>query len=178
MKPENQKTLVYRAQAGDADAFGELYAALRQDLYRFAYYQLSSPHSAEDAVSDCVLLAFQKIRQLKKAQSVRSWFFTILLNCCRDKQREKALQTQMVDIEDCCRLLPQESDLASHAALHVALRQLPDADRELLLLSVLFGYSSKELAEMTGSKSGTVRSRLSRTKDTLRAMLHEGDDQA
>ena len=178
MKPDEQKTLVRRAQAGDADAFGELYAAMRQDLFRFAYYQTSSPHLAEDAVSDCVLLAFQKIRQLKKPQSVRSWFFSILLNCCREKQHEKALLTQMADIEDCCRLLQQESDLASHAALHMALRQLPDADRELLLLSVLFGYNSKELAEMTGSKSGTVRSRLSRTKDTLRAMLKEGDDQA
>lgn len=178
MKPDEQKTLVRRAQAGDADAFGELYAAMRQDLFRFAYYQTSSPHLAEDAVSDCVLLAFQKIRQLKKPQSVRSWFFSILLNCCREKQREKALLTQMADIEDCCRLLQQGSDLASHAALHMALRQLPDADRELLLLSVLFGYNSKELAEMTGSKSGTVRSRLSRTKDTLRAMLKEGDDQA
>ena len=178
MKPDEQKTLVRRAQAGDADAFGELYAAMRQDLFRFAYYQTSSPHLAEDAVSDCVLLAFQKIRQLKKTQSVRSWFFSILLNCCREKQREKALLTQMADIEDSCRLLQQESDLASHAALHMALRQLPDADRELLLLSVLFGYNSKELAEMTGSKSGTVRSRLSRTKDTLRAMLKEGDDQA
>ena len=178
MKPEDQKTLVRRAQAGDADAFGELYADLQHDLFRFAYYQTSSPHLAEDAVSDCVLLAFQNIRQLKKAQSVRSWFFSILLNCCRRKQREKALQTQLLDIEDCCRLLGQESDPASHAALHMALRQLPDADRELLLLSVLFGYNSKELAEMTGSKSGTVRSRLSRTKDTLRAMLREGDEQS
>ncbi len=178
MKPEDQKTLVRRAHAGDADAFGELYADLRHDLFRFAYYQTSSPHLAEDAVSDCVLLAFQNIRQLKKAQSVRSWFFSILLNCCRRKQREKALQTQLLDIEDCCRLRGQESDPASHAALHMALRQLPDADRELLLLSVLFGYNSRELAKMLDTKEGTVRARLSRTKAKLRELLGEGEDEA
>ena len=176
MKPDNLKTLVHRAQAGDVDAFGEIYAALRQDLFRFAYYQLSSPHLAEDAVSDCVLRAFQNITKLKKVQSVRSWFCSILLNCCREQQREKAAQSQLVDIEDCLSLLPQESDLASHAALHAAVQTLPEADRELLLLSVLFGYDSKELADLLGSKSGTVRSRLSRVKATLRAMLSEGDD--
>lgn len=176
MKPENLKTLVRAAQAGDVDAFGDLYAALRQDLFRFAYYQLSSPHRAEDAVSDCVLRAFQNITKLKKAQSVRSWFCSILLNCCREQQREKAIAAKQVDLDECCSLLATEKDYASHAALHAALRQLPDDDRELLLLSVLFGYDSKELADLLGSKSGTIRSRLSRVKATLRAMLSEGDE--
>ncbi len=178
MKPDTLKSLVHRAQAGDVDAFGEIYAALRQDLYRFAYYQLSSPHLAEDAVSDCVLRAFQSITKLKKAQSVRSWFCSILLNCCREKQREKALAVSRVDPDDCENLLSKDSDLASHAALHAALEQLPDDERELLLLSVLFGYDSKDLAQLLGSKSGTIRSRLSRTKAALRTMLGEGDDQA
>ena len=131
MKPESLKTLVKRAQHGDADAFGNLYDWLKQDLFRFAFYLTSSPQLAEDAVSDCVLLAF-----------------------------------------------PQESDLALHASLHAALQKLPQDERELLLLSVLFGYSSRELAAMLETKEGTIRARLSRTKAKLRETLGEGEDEA
>ena len=178
MKPENLKTLVKRAQQGDTDAFGDLYDSLKQDLYRFAFYLTSSPQLAEDAVSDCVLLAFQKIRQLKKPQSVHSWFCAILRNCCREKQAEKARLRQQVDIDALSLVLPQESDLALHAALHAALQQLPQDERELLLLSVLFGYNSRELAKMLDTKEGTVRARLSRTKAKLRETLGEGEDEA
>ena len=178
MKPENAKALVKRAQSGDADAFGELYAALRQDLFRYAYYFTSSPHLAEDAVSDCVLLAFQNIKQLKKPQSVHPWFCAILRNCCREKQAEKAQMQQTVDIDLLSLALPQDCDLESHAALHTALQKLPQDERELLLLSVLFGYSSRELAAMFGTKDGTIRARLSRTKAKLRDLLNEGDDEA
>ena len=178
MKPESLKTLVKRAQHGDADAFGNLYDNLKQDLYRFAFYLTSSPQLAEDAVSDCVLLAFQKIRQLKKPQSVHSWFCAILRNCCREKQTEKARLLQQIDIDALSLVLPQESDLALHASLHAALQKLPQDERELLLLSVLFGYNSRELAAMLETKEGTIRARLSRTKAKLREMLGEGEDEA
>ena len=174
MKPETIKALVKRAQHGDTDAFGELYDWLKQDLYRFAFYLTSSPQLAEDAVSDCVLLAFQKIRQLKKPQSVHSWFCAILRNCCREKQTEKIRLQQQVDLDALSFVLPQESDLA----LHAALQQLPQDERELLLLSVLFGYNSRELAKMLDTKEGTVRARLSRTKAKLRELLGEGEDEA
>ena len=172
MKPETIKALVKRAQHGDTDAFGELYDWLKQDLYRFAFYLTSSPQLAEDAVSDCVLLAFQKIRNLEKPQAFRSWMFSILLNCCRRELREKKAQLQTVSPED-ADIPAVPVDLSENAALKQALLQLETDERALFLGAVLFGYNSKELAELTHSKPGTVRAKLFRTKEKLRSLLKE-----
>ena len=166
------KDLVRQAKNGDTAAFGKLYSNVAPDLYRFAVFQTGSPARAEDAVSEAVLLAFQKIRNLEKAEAFRSWMFSILLNCCRTQLREKHAQVQTVPPEDVD--LPAAAvDLSENAALKNAMAQLEDEERELFLLSVLFGYNSKELAEMTRSKPGTVRSKLFRTKGKLQALLKE-----
>lgn len=166
------KDLVKQAKNGDTAAFGKLYTTVAADLYRFAVFQTGSPTRAEDAVSEAVLRAFQKIRNLEKAQAFRSWMFSILLNCCREQLREKQAQLRTVSPEDAN--APQDAvDLSENAALKQAMAQLEAEERELFLLSVLFGYTSKELAEMTNSKPGTVRSRLFRTKEKLQALLKE-----
>ena len=166
------KDLVKKAKDGDTAAFGALYTTVAADLYRFAVFQTGSPSRAEDAVSEAVLLAFQKIRNLEKPQAFRSWMFSILLNCCRKELREKKALLQTV--------LPEETDipaaavdLSENAALKQALLQLGADERELFLGAVLFGYNSKELAELTHSKPGTVRAKLFRTKEKLRSLLKE-----
>ena len=166
------KDLVKQAKHGDMAAFGKLYTTVAADLYRFAVFQTGSPDRAEDAVSEAVLLAFQKIRNLEKDAAFKSWMFSILLNCCRKQLREKQAQLLTVVPEDTD--IPAAAiDLSENAALKGALRQLEDEERELFLLSVLFGYNSKELAELTHSKPATVRSKLFRTKGKLQALLKE-----
>lgn len=166
------KDLVKQAKNGDTAAFGKLYTTVAADLYRFAVFQTGSPTRAEDAVSESVLLAFQKIRNLEKAEAFKSWMFSILLNCCRGQLREKQAQLCLVPQEDAD--IPAAAvDLSENAALKNALAQLEAEERELFLLSVLFGYNSRELAEMTSSKPGTIRSRLFRTKEKLQALLKE-----
>ncbi len=172
MSSNVSKDLVKQAKTGDTAAFGKLYTTVAADLYRFAVFQTGVPARAEDAVSEAVLLAFRKIRNLEKPEAFRSWMFTILLNCCRKQNREKQAALQTVPPEDAD--IPAAAvDLSENAALKNALARLETEERELFLLSVLFGYSSKELAEMTNSKPGTVRSRLFRTKEKLQSLLKE-----
>ena len=166
------KDLVKQAKNGDAAAFGKLYSNVAADLYRFAVFQTGSPDRAEDAVSEAVLLAFQKIRNLEKAEAYKSWMFTILLNCCRKQLREKKAQLCLVPTED-VDVAAATVDLSENAALKNALARLEDEERELFLLSVLFGYNSKELAELMRTKPSTVRSKLFRTKGKLQALLKE-----
>ena len=167
----DNNTLVRLAQKGDAEAFGELYARIALDLYRFALYQTGNPVRAEDAVSDAVLAAFQNVGQLKKAQAFRSWMFSILCNTCRAQQKEKALSLRRLPLES------QENSLAAPPPeedaldLHAALRRLADDERELLLLTYVGGYNSTQLGELLHCKAGTVRARLLRTREKLQKML-------
>lgn len=166
------KDLVKQAKNGDAAAFGKLYSTVAADLYRFAVFQTGSPDRAEDAVSESVLLAFRKIRNLEKAEAFKSWMFSILLNCCRKELKDKMMQLRSVPPEDV--VIPAAAvDYSENAALKNAMAKLETEERELFLLSVLFGYNSKELSEMTNSKPGTVRSKLFRTKEKLQELLKE-----
>ena len=61
----DEKQLVLNAKNGDKEAFTALYSIYKDRLYRYAFYRLSNPEDAEDAVSECVLSAFWEIKNLK-----------------------------------------------------------------------------------------------------------------
>ena len=66
-----ESEFIKNAQKGDKNAFCELYELYKNRLYRYAYYKLSSEADAEDAVMDCVLCAWQGIKQLKRRRLFR-----------------------------------------------------------------------------------------------------------
>lgn len=163
--------LVKRAQKGDADAFGELYSHYADDMYRFAYYYTSSKHYAEDAVSDAVMLAFENICFLKKADSFKSWLFKILFNCCKKKQKEKAMILNQTVFSSLTGLCMDQTNHLENLALEKALEQLSDEERNIIVLCFACGYKSSEIGEMLEMKSATVRSKLSRAVAKLRVSL-------
>ena len=93
MSSEIINNLVIKAREGNIEAFGILYETFSKDMYKFALYYLGSPALAEDCVSECVLIAFQKIGTLKKADAFKSWLFKILYNCCNKALKEKIIAT-------------------------------------------------------------------------------------
>lgn len=163
--------LVKRSQKGDAEAFGELYSFFADDMYRFAYYYTSSPEYAEDAVSEAVLNAFENIRALKKSESFKSWLFKILFNCCKQKQREKALRKSQSDIESIINISVKTDDMDEKLSLEKALARLGDEERQIILLSFACGYKSEETAAILGLNASTVRSKQARAIGKLRTML-------
>ncbi len=164
-------SLVKSAKQGSAEAFGELYEIYAKDMYRFAYYYLGTSAAAEDAVSECVLLAFQKIGTLRKSSSFKSWLFKILHNCCNTAIREKAVNMQNVEISSVQNLAAEEKDENEIISLRWALNHLSDEEREILILYYSAGYSSKEIGEIMGLKDSTVRSKIMRSAEKLRTYL-------
>lgn len=136
-KPEIR--LVERAKAGDAEAFGQLYAQYAQDLYRFAYYYLGSREEAEDAVQDAICAAFQGVGALRSAASFRAWLFSILANTCKHHiaaVKERRLTTPL---EEARRLGEGECSEALALALELreAIYALSDEERSIVLLFVI-----------------------------------------
>lgn len=96
----SEKELVVKAKAGDAKAFTELYGLYKKKLYSYAFYRLGNAPDAEDAVSDCVLSAFEQINKLKKAEAFSSWIFRILYCCCTSAMKEQIRQSDTDNIDD------------------------------------------------------------------------------
>jgi RNA polymerase sigma-70 factor (ECF subfamily) len=168
----NEMQLVKYARAGDKQAFVALYSQYKDRLYRYAYYRLGNAADAEDAVSDCVLSAFRQIGKLRKPEAFTAWLFRILHCSCITLIEAQAAQRRMVALNS----LPQEPSTDMQAAiekteLQEALAILTDDERDIVLLSVVSGLTSKEIAAVTDYTAGAVRSKLSRSLAKMRNFL-------
>lgn len=162
------KTDAELARKGDTAAFSRLYSMVYKEMYHTALYNLRSPHDAADAVSDTVADAFETIGRLKNPEAFRAWIMKILFAKIKKRQKE---YMNSVDIDEAL-IYTEDFDFDS-SELKDALDSLDEESRAILSLSVLGGYKSMEIAEISGMKASAVRSKLSRIKAQLRLSLCE-----
>lgn len=134
-------------------------------LYRAALAILGHPQEAEDAVQDAFLTFLEKAPP--QLDCPGAWLMRVLVNGCKSRLRLKWRQ-----------VVPLPDDLSTHGPEERAeleeLWRLPPADRVVIHLFYYAGYSAEEIALLTGQRPGSVRSRLSRARKKLKALL-EGD---
>jgi len=165
--------LCKRSQTGDREAFGDLYALYAKELYRYAYFVLGSPELAADAVQDAVISAFEQIKSLRKPEAFKAWLFKILSNTCNKHIGDKVRQRETVLYDDglgglaLVEALPAEDIMDLKQAFTV----LDPIQRQIVLLCVVEGYKSREVAQMLSSTPGTVRSKLARALKKMREEL-------
>ena len=166
----NEK-LINEAIAGSREAFCSLYGEYKDRLYRYALYRLGDPTDAEDAVSDCVLAAWQSIGSLRSGKAFGSWIFRILSNCCASKIKEMISTRE--NLERIYNAGPGNITVPPSLSTELAeaLAQLGDDERDIVLLSIIGGLSSTEIASMTDLAPGSVRSKLSRSLAKMREFL-------
>ncbi len=157
------------ARNGDTAAFARLYSDIYKELYHIAFYSLRNSHDACDVVSDTVMDAFCTIGKLRDEKAFRKWIIRILTAKIKKKQRE--YYNTPADIEE---VFSESVDFDYVSfELKEALENLDSDSRLLLSLSVLGGYTSDEISKICTTKSATVRSKLARIKQQLRAAMEK-----
>lgn len=167
-----ESDLVKRAKAGDKEAFCRLYSLYKDRLYRYAYYRLGNAEDAQDAVSDCIVCAYEQIKDLRKPAAFPSWIFKILYAVCSGYIKQQIRQRECEDAYTS----KQGTSLfftidESKTELCQALDRLSDDEKNIVLLSVTAGFTSKEISGITGLTAGSVRSKLSRSLTKMREYL-------
>ena len=168
----NESELVKASIDGDRDAFCDLYDLYRVRLYRYAYYRLSDKEDAEDAVSSCVLSAWEQIGRLRDPEAFPAWIFRIMRGSCVKLIKDQINRKKAVSVEP-----GTSQDLEMSAILMEALDTLDEETREMVLLSAVGGLTSKEIGEMYEMPQGTVRSKLSRSYAAMRKLMEAGNEQ-
>lgn len=167
-----EKELVLKAKSGDADAFCILYKNYKSKLYGYAFYKLGNSADAEDAVQNCMLSAFEQMDKLKKAEAFSSWIFRILYCSCTAVIKEQIRQRGTDDLENYKNIASFDNEkFVLQEELQQALNILSSEERNIVLLSVIAGLNSKEIAEITGFTSGNVRQKLSRSLSKMKRYL-------
>ena len=151
----------------DESEFSRIYGDHRDAVYRYARLLTGSPEAAEDITQECFLaLARGNFRPALGA--ARGY----LLGAARRQafKRFRGLEREVeLDEKAPAPAKPYSSDLPGAVAEAVA--SLPPLQREAVLLFSWEGFKLEEIAEMTGVDMGTIKSRLSRGRETLRERL-------
>ncbi len=168
---------VIEAQGGSRAAFGALYESLAGDLYRMALYTLGSRQDAEDAVADTFAEAWKGIKNLREPEAFRGWIFRILSARCKRQIAKIMTHKKEIDLDSYYETAEEAAPESAtcRAELREALESLTPEERQIVLLSVLEGYTMREIAEMLALPQGTVSSKLSRSLKKLRLQLQDTD---
>lgn len=134
-------------------------------LLRAALAILGDPYEAEDAVQDTFLRYLEKRPDFRDEGHEKAWLLTVCANGCKSRlrQRKRRPTAELLDVYPAP---DRESGEVAEAVL-----SLPANQRAAVHLFYYEGYSTEEIARMLGQRPGTVRSHLSRARESLRQML-------
>ena len=147
--------------------------ALIPMLRRYSRSLSRSDADGEDLLQDCVEKALANKRQWR-GTGLKTWTYTIMTNLYRNRHRaEKRHPSESLDGHETIAIPDTLSDTLENDRLHRALALLSPDMRAVLMLVTVEGYSYQEAAETLAIPLGTVMSRLSRARETLRQHLAE-----
>ena len=179
--------MLRRAQRGDSAAFEQLVTPHEGTLWRICWRHTRHQEDAADCLQETMLKAWRMLPQYRGDGSFEGWLYRICTGICIDHiRRQTRREADSIDAmgEDGFQMsdtspLPHEQAEAKerHEALRQAIDQLPPDMREALVLSQLEGRSYEDVARLTGSSIGTVKSRISRARQKLLAAMQRWQNQ-
>jgi len=168
-----QRDLVERAMAGDRDAFTELQRGSIDKLYAIARLILRDSDRAQDATQEAYIAAWRRLSGLRDPDKFEPWIRRLLVNACYEEARKEKRRARAEG-----RVRPIDTDTVDPAIVSAdrdelarAFETLAPEQRALIVLHYHFGLPMHEIALALGLPVGTVKSRLHRTKQQLRATL-------
>lgn len=163
----------------EAEAFSLTVKAYSADLYRYAYWLCKQPHQSEDLVQETFLRAWKKRKGLNNEKAIKFWLFTILRHeFLRTLNRSERLKFEPIDEKELNQLPDTQFNPEDSLALRQLLHQIPENLREPLVLQVLGGFSSQDIAELLSINEGTVYTRLTRARQWFRRSVKAKQERA
>jgi RNA polymerase sigma-70 factor (ECF subfamily) len=138
-------------------------------LRAFAVSLCGDKERADDLVQETLFKAWNHLDSFKEGTNLKAWLFTILRNTYFSERRKQRREVEDADGAYAARLATQP---AQHGHMEMqdfraALSQLPDDQREALVLVGAAGFSYEEAAEISGCAVGTIKSRVNRARNRL-----------
>ena len=174
-----QRDLVLRASAGDHAAFTELATAAIGGQYRIAYLIVRDAELANDAVQNALIAAWRDVRGLRDPDRFDAWLHRLTVRACyriaRKERRRAFTEVQLVPMHDLSSADDDQRLLGLRDQLERGFRRLSPEERAVLVLHYYLDLPLAEAAGILGIPLGTMKSRLSRATQALRAALDAQD---
>lgn len=175
----NERQLVLQAQDGNSEAFGQLYDAYMERIYRFVYFRVEDQQTAEDITSQVFLKAWSNLDRFSFNRTpYLAWLYTIAHNAVIDHYRTRKVTAALDDVQlsqqDHAEAVENDIDLtAEMKSIKNALQMLTDDQQKVLTLKFIEGMSNNEIARHLGKREGAIRALQMRGLQALAKQLEE-----
>ena len=178
-EPSSDAELLAAHVAGDPAAFEELVRRHRDRLWAVALRTTGDPEEASDALQDALISAYRRAGQFRGDSAVTTWLHRIVVNASLDRLRRRSVRAAQ-PLPDDDETLPGAvvADPIDHMdrrevqlLVTQALAELPEEQRDAVLLVDVEGWTVEEAARMLGCPEGTVKSRCHRGRAKLAKRL-------
>jgi RNA polymerase sigma-70 factor (ECF subfamily) len=180
--PGVDRDLLERARAGDSRAFGELIRPHVPSVRRFAYAFARRWSDADDLAQEALLKAFRSMPSYEGRAALGTWLYSVTRSVCYDHYRSRLAHARNAEdpLDELSEGAPASPLAGPERQLEArddaellwrALKALPAEFRVPLVLYEIEGLGYDEIASVEGVPIGTIRSRLSRARQQLRARL-------
>lgn len=175
----SEKILLYKVQTKkDPEAYAKLYDLYVKRIYRFVFFKVSSSEEAEDITSDVFLKTWNYLNANKEVKSFSGLLYRIARNAVIDLYRAKSTNTETpikegVEYGDQGKWLAERTNMLEANDLLEALKKLKHEYREVITLRYVEELDVREIAQITGKGSVTVRVTLHRALKKLKEITEE-----
>lgn len=178
-------SLIRRAQAGDAEAFGQIYDRYVDTVFRFIYFRVGNRQLAEDLTADTFLRALRRIGSFTwQGRDIGAWLVTIARNLVADhfksgRYRLEVTTSDLLDADREERSLEGSPEAAvvehiTNVTLLSAVKKLNPEQQECIVLRFLHGFSVAETAKAMGKNEGAIKALQYRAVRSLARLLPKG----
>lgn len=181
-----ESKLIELAISGDVDSFEQLVRNYNRYVYNIAYRMMGNEEDAKDMAQEALIKAYKHIKSFKQEANFSTWLYRIVINTCKDELRKKHTQNLSLDaaiseektglelLENPDQnvnpvIVYEQQELKKE--LQEALNTLPEESKSIVILKDIMGYSYQEIGDILEIPIGTVRSRLSRSRQSLKNQL-------
>ena len=174
---KDQEHIIARARRGDADAFEQLVAAYRNQVFRLALRMCGNEADADEVAQEAFLSAWKGLPNFRGESRFSTWLYQLTTHAAIDLMRREKRQAAAEDIDGITAAddgpSPQQQveRAATRREVRSALMQLPEEYRQVLVLRFMQELSYEEIGQTLKLPTGTVKSRLNRAKAQLKDIL-------
>jgi RNA polymerase sigma-70 factor (ECF subfamily) len=151
-----------------------LYEPNSEKVWRFILSLIKDRDEAKDVLSETLIAAFESIGKLKKEQAFLSWLFTIARrNCYKAINRRKEIAgSAEFELDEMEGTGFDPEKLADLNRLYSALDELPEEQKEAIILTAIHGFTREEAAKIMKTSTNTIKVRTYRGKQKLKEILN------
>lgn len=180
--PDETTLLVRAVRHGDKQAFNRLVLLYQNRIYNLAFNYVKNDEEAKDLAQDIFVTAYRALPKLREDNKFGAWLYQIGLNHCRNrykrlKRRGFFTNTSLDDDQSSLQLSGKSSpekeveEKRTISIVRQAIDTLKDSEKEILVLRDLQGMPYDEIGEILEIPLGTVKSKLSRARTSLKNKL-------